>query len=394
MFEKKQNVFDDWFAAAQYLIDNKYTSAARFAIRGRSNGGLLMGASITQRPDLFSAVWCGYPLLDMLRYQKFLVGSYWKTEYGTAENETQFRYLLKYSPYQNVKPGTPYPAVMFFTGDNDTRVDPLHARKMTALLQPASSSGRPILLHYSLSGGHSAGVGAEQQIQDDADELTFLWTETAQPAAVQPQTTLWRFDQLDSIGDHPTTVLGHPHLIDSPYGKAVEFNGIDDALFVPAHPLAAASAFTWEVIFRPDAGGAEAQRFFHLQEVNAATGQDTPNRMLFEIRIVNGQWCLDSFATTNGQGRTLLNCKLLHPLGKWYRVTAAYDGKIFSNYVDGELQGSGELQLAPQLPGRSSIGTRINKTFYFKGAVLMARMTPRTLPTDQFLAMPPAAARK
>jgi len=185
MFEKKQNVFDDWFAAAEYLITNKYTSAARFAIRGRSNGGLLMGASITQRPDLFSAIWCGYPLLDMLRYQKFLVGFYWKTEYGSAENEIQFRYLLKYSPYQNVKAGTAYPAVMFFTGDNDTRVDPLHARKMTALLQPASSSERPILLHYSLSGGHSAGVGVEQQIQDDADELTFLWMETEQPTALK-----------------------------------------------------------------------------------------------------------------------------------------------------------------------------------------------------------------
>lgn len=182
MFEKKQNVFDDWFAAAEYLIANKYTSTARFAIRGRSNGGLLMGASITQRPDLFAAVWCGYPLLDMLRYQKFLVGSYWTTEYGSAENEKQFGYLLKYSPYQNVKTGTAYPAVMFFTGDNDTRVDPLHARKMTALMQASSGSGRPILLHYSITGGHSAGVGAGQQIQDDADELAFLWTETAQPA--------------------------------------------------------------------------------------------------------------------------------------------------------------------------------------------------------------------
>ncbi len=183
MFEKKQNVFDDWFAAAEYLIANKYTSAAHFAITGRSNGGLLMGASITQRPELFSAVLCGYPLLDMLRYQKFLVGSYWKTEYGSSEDEKQFFYLLKYSPYQNVKAGTAYPAVMFFTGDNDTRVDPLHARKMTAELQADSSSGRPILLHYSLSGGHSAGVGVDQQIQDDADQLSFLWTETGQPAA-------------------------------------------------------------------------------------------------------------------------------------------------------------------------------------------------------------------
>ena len=182
MFEKKQNVFDDWFAAAEYLIAHKYTSPQHFAITGRSNGGLLMGASITQRPELFSAVWCGYPLLDMLRYQKFLVGSYWITEYGSAENEKQFPYLLKYSPYHNVKAGTAYPAIMFFTGDSDTRVDPLHARKMTALVQAANSGSRPVLLHYSLSGGHSAGVSVDQQIQDDADQLTFLWTETGTPA--------------------------------------------------------------------------------------------------------------------------------------------------------------------------------------------------------------------
>lgn len=183
MFEKKQNVFDDFFAAAEYLIANKYTSPEHFAIRGRSNGGLLMGAAITQRPDLFSAVWCGYPLLDMLRYQKFEQGEHWVTEYGSADNEQQFQYLLKYSPYQNVKKGGKYPAVLFWTGSSDTRVDPLHARKMTALLQADSASGRPVLLHYSLGGGHSAGVGLEQHIQDDTDELTFLWTETGQPSA-------------------------------------------------------------------------------------------------------------------------------------------------------------------------------------------------------------------
>jgi prolyl oligopeptidase len=178
MFEKKQNVFDDWFAAAEYLIKNKYTSPEHFAITGRSNGGLLMGASMTQRPELFSAIWCGYPLLDMLRYQKFLVGAYWVTEYGSAEKESQFPYLLKYSPYQNVKAGTKFPAIMFFTGDSDTRVDPLHARKMTALVQAANGGRRPILLHYSLAGGHSAGVSVDQQVQDDADQLSFLWTET------------------------------------------------------------------------------------------------------------------------------------------------------------------------------------------------------------------------
>jgi prolyl oligopeptidase len=185
MFEKKQNVFDDWFAAAEYLIVNKYTSPEHFAVSGASNGGLLMGATITQRPELFGAVFCAYPLLDMLRFQKFLIGSFWTTEYGSSDDEKQFPYLIKYSPYQNVKQGTAYPAVMFFTGDSDTRVDPLHARKMTALVQAASSSGRPILLHYSLAGGHSAGIGVEQEIQDDTDELTFLWTETGQPSKLR-----------------------------------------------------------------------------------------------------------------------------------------------------------------------------------------------------------------
>ena len=186
MFQNKQNVFDDWFAAAHYLIDHKYTAPQHFAISGRSNGGLLMGASFTQHPELFSAVWCGYPLLDMLRYQRFLQGPHWTTEYGSADNSDQFLYLLKYSPYQNVKAGTAYPAVLFFTGDSDTRVDPLHARKMTALLQAASSSSRPILLHYSLTGGHSAGVSVDQQVQDDADQLSFLWTETGNPSPAAP----------------------------------------------------------------------------------------------------------------------------------------------------------------------------------------------------------------
>jgi prolyl oligopeptidase len=178
MFEKKQNVFDDFYAAAEYLIAEKYTSPAHFAITGRSNGGLLMGAALTQRPELWGAIWCGYPLLDMLRYQKFEFGRLWTTEYGAAEKEKDFAYISKYSPYQNVKANTKYPAVMFFSGDSDTRVDPLHARKMTPLVQAASTSGRPVLLHYSLKGGHSAGVSAAQLIDDYADQLAFLWTET------------------------------------------------------------------------------------------------------------------------------------------------------------------------------------------------------------------------
>lgn len=179
MFGNKQNVFDDFFAAAEYLIRNRYTAAERFAIRGRSNGGLLMGAAMTQRPDLFGAIWCGYPLLDMLRYQYFEFGRLWTTEYGSSQNPKDFPYLLKYSPYQNVHKGTKYPAIMFFTGSSDTRVDPMNARKMTALMQASTGSGRPILLHYSLKGGHSSGVSLAQLVEDQADELGFLWTETS-----------------------------------------------------------------------------------------------------------------------------------------------------------------------------------------------------------------------
>ncbi len=181
MFGKKQNVFDDFFAAAEYLIRNHYTTPERFAIRGRSNGGLLMGAAMTQRPDLFGAIWCGYPLLDMLRYQYFEFGRLWTTEYGSSQNAKDFAYLLKYSPYQNVHKGTKYPAIMFFTGSNDTRVDPMNARKMTALMQASTGSDRPILLHYSLKGGHSSGVSLKQLVEDQATELGFLWTETTVP---------------------------------------------------------------------------------------------------------------------------------------------------------------------------------------------------------------------
>src|ERR1700722_15780457 len=179
MFEHKQNVFDDFFAAGEYLIQEKYTSPERFAIRGRSNGGLLMGVAMTQHPEMFGAIWCGYPLLDMIRFQNFLVGKWWTAEYGSADNADQFPYLLKYSPYHNVKPGMKFPAIMFNTGDSDTRVDPLHARKMTSLVQADNANDRPILLHYQTVSGHSSGVSITQAINDTADELSFLWNEVS-----------------------------------------------------------------------------------------------------------------------------------------------------------------------------------------------------------------------
>lgn len=177
MLDRKQNVFDDFIGAAEWLIANHYTRPEKLAIVGGSNGGLLVGAALTQRPELFRAVVCRAPLLDMLRYQKFLVARFWVSEYGSAENPQQFKYLYAYSPYQHVEPGTKYPAVMFTTGDSDTRVDPLHARKMCAELQAATASGpeRPILLHYDVKSGHSAGKPVRQTIEDDTDNMSFLF---------------------------------------------------------------------------------------------------------------------------------------------------------------------------------------------------------------------------
>jgi len=178
MFENKQNVFDDFIAAAEWLVANHYTKPSRIAVEGTSNGGLLVGAALTQRPDLFGAVSCGFPLLDMLRYQKFKVGSYWVTEYGSADDPKQFEYIRKYSPYQHVEKGAKYPAIMFRSGDSDTRVDPLHARKMTALVQASTGSDRPVLLDYDTKSGHSAGKPINEVIDDETNWMSFLLFET------------------------------------------------------------------------------------------------------------------------------------------------------------------------------------------------------------------------
>jgi len=193
---------------------------------------------------------------------------------------------------------------------------------------------------------------------------------------------LWHFDRLDSINGHKTTIEGHPRVINTPHGKAIEFNGVDDAIFLDVHPLAGVSQFTWEVIFRPDLGGNPEQRFFHFQQ------NGTDDRMLFEIRVIGNQWCLDSFAKSGADSKALLNRAKLHPLGEWHSAAAVYDGHEFRNYVDGVLEGSAELHLAPHKPGQTSVGVRMNKVDYFKGAILTARMTPRALSPDQFLKKP------
>src|SRR5262245_29857458 len=203
-----------------------------------------------------------------------------------------------------------------------------------------------------------------------------------------PRATVWTFDRLDKVGGFSTTVLGHPKIIKSPVGKAVEFNGIDDALFVGNHPLAGMRTFTFEAVFRPDQGGAPEQRWFHLAERDPQTGKDSETRVLFEIRVIGEQWCLDAFIRTRLGSQTLIDRNLLHPLGSWYRVAMVYDGMEFRSYVDGVLQASARIPLEPQGPGRSSIGVRMNRVDYFKGAVRAARFTPRALPPEQFMTMP------
>ena len=192
----------------------------------------------------------------------------------------------------------------------------------------------------------------------------------------------WTFDNLTKIGGHAVTILGDPKLIDTPQGKAIQFNGVDDALFLEVHPLAGAEKFTWEVIFRPDSDGPAAQRFFHMQE------NGSQNRYLFETRIINKQWALDSFAATSAGSRALMDLKLLHPADRWHHVAAVYDGKEYRNYVNGKLQVAAPVTLAPQGAGRTSVGVRINKVDYFKGAIRLSRMTRRALSPAEFLSVP------
>ena len=176
-------------------------------------------------------------------------------------------------------------------------------------------------------------------------------------------------------------------MIDTPLGKAIEFDGVDDAIFVDVHPLAGASAFTWEVIFRPDSGGNPEQRFFHFQERNLA-GESTNTRMLFETRLTGKEWYLDSFALSGPNSKALIDPGKKHPADRWYHIAAVYDGKWYRNYVNGVLQNEAQLELAPQGQGHTSIGVRINLRDYFKGAIHKARMTKRALAPKDFLPNP------
>ncbi|HMN90297.1 MAG TPA: prolyl oligopeptidase family serine peptidase [Saprospiraceae bacterium] len=181
MLDKKQNVFDDFIAAAEYLIAEKYTSPDKLAIAGGSNGGLLVGAAMTQRPELFAVAFPAVGVLDMLRYHKFTVGKGWIPEYGSSENPEQFKYLIKYSPLHNLKPGVRYPSTMITTADHDDRVVPAHSFKFAAQLQQAHQGDNPVLIRIETQAGHGAGKPTSKVIEEQADIWSFFFYNTNSP---------------------------------------------------------------------------------------------------------------------------------------------------------------------------------------------------------------------
>lgn len=207
---------------------------------------------------------------------------------------------------------------------------------------------------------------------------------TTRPQVMAGQ-KLWTFENLAILGGLPASAEGGPTLIDSPWGKAVKFDGVDDALFIEEHPLAGASTWTIEVLFRPDGGHFE-QRFMHLSETETPPDGQPPvgTRFLFEIRVVENEWYLDAFTKGPTYNHTLIFPDKRFPVGRWFHVAQTYDGTTYRSFVDGVLQGEAPLAFTPQGPGRTSVGVRMNRVSWFNGAIREARFTPRGLTPDQF----------
>jgi hypothetical protein len=210
-------------------------------------------------------------------------------------------------------------------------------------------------------------------------------------AFAEGQTT-WQFNNLSSIGGLSPTIEGTPTLVDSPIGKAIQFDG-KTSIFLPGRPLVGAKKFSIEIIFRPE-GGDFQQRWMHIAETDPATGLDAnpphtkpdPNpRFMFELRTAEDQWYLDAYVTSKGGNKTLAFPDKLYPIDRWYAVEQTYDGKTYRSYVNGELQGEGDVGYSPQGPGHTMFGSRLNHVDYFKGSIALARFTDRALNPDEFI---------
>lgn len=198
----------------------------------------------------------------------------------------------------------------------------------------------------------------------------------------KPRVLTWKLDNLKKVGGSKIAVIGAPQIVKASKGKAVQFDGAHDGLLVEVNPVAGARAFTIEAVIRPDAGGLEEQRWMHIQESAA------DNRVMLETRLRGGEWFLDTFIKNGPRpedGRTLFDEQFKHPVGAWYHIALVYDGATMRNYVDGREELSGPLAVAPLVAGRTSIGVRQNRVYWFKGAIRLARFTPRALAPREFI---------
>lgn len=213
-------------------------------------------------------------------------------------------------------------------------------------------------------------------------------------AAMAAPDRVWKFNNLSKIGGLTPKVEGAPKLVDSPIGKAVQFNGKDDALFFPDRPLVGASTFTIEGIFRPE-GGAFEQRWMHIAETDAGGldaqpigSADKNPRFMFEVRVKDDNWYLDGFVNSKAGSKPLIDPAKTHPIDQWYAVAQTYDGKTYRTYVDGVLENEGDVAFTPHGPGHVMVGVRMNHVNYFHGAVAELRFTDRALKPDEFLKIP------
>jgi len=198
------------------------------------------------------------------------------------------------------------------------------------------------------------------------------------PVVATAQTVVWKLDNLTSIGGHPVTVAGTPRVVETDSGKAIEFNGVSDGLFLDVNPLAGLERFTVEIDFQPAAEGAEEQRFVHFQEAA------TENRAVVELRTLpNASWCLDSYLRYESASLTLIDRNAPHPISRWHTAALTFDGKTMAHYVDGKLEQSGDVAFKPLAAGRTSIGVRQNRVSWFKGRIRQVRITPRVLSSAQ-----------
>ena len=208
---------------------------------------------------------------------------------------------------------------------------------------------------------------------------TIMYSQKSKKQKEPTDSVTWDINNLDKICGHQTTVIGDPIVIRVPGGRAVLFDGVNDGLLVNSNPLAGAKTFTIEAVFRPDAGGDHEQRWFHIQE---ETGDD---RVLLETRLDGNQWFTDTFIKSGEHSLALYAENFKHPVGEWYHVALAYDGSMMRHYVNGKEELSGPLSIPPLEEGKTSIGVRMNRMYWFKGAVRRARFTQRALAPEEFM---------